>query len=123
MAEWRPYFLTDRITFGTAGTGTLSLDIGATEAFEGHVIIFYVSSGTFVIEKIYDESGTPYTNADSSNPIHSANFLTTLSQKSKISVFPVPLQIPPTGKFKLYITGGTNTATLDCLIVGKIKPA
>jgi hypothetical protein len=117
--EYRPFYLVDRITFGAAGTGTLSLTIGATEEFEGDEIFFVASSGTFNIEKIYDSSGKPYTNADSNNPIAGALFITALDQRSTAGKLSIPIYLAPNTTLYIDVTGGTDTATLDCIVKGK----
>lgn len=121
--EYRPYYLVDRITFGAAGTGTLSVLVGATEKFEGEEVYFVASSGTFAVEWMRDSDGTPYSNMDTSNPIPSAVFLTALDQRTTVGKFTVPLKLAPNTRFEAYVTGGTNTATLDMVIKGKMSPA
>lgn len=119
--EWRPYYLVDRITYGAAGTGTLEMPISASEEFQGEEIYFVVSSGSFNIEWIQNRGGTPFTNASSSDPISSTLFLTALDQRTYVGKFIIPLNIPANDAIKIYTTGGTNAATLDCIIKGKIR--
>jgi len=117
--EWYPYNLVDRITFGAAGTGTLTLTVGATEEFAGERIFFVPSTGTFNIVKMYDASGKPYSNCDSNNPIPGVLYDTTLAQRTDVDWFMVELNLPPNTTLYIEVSGGTSTATLDCVIVGK----
>jgi len=119
--EFRPYWLVDRITFGAAGTGTLELPVGATEEFRGKRIFFVASAGSFSITKIEDRGGIPFTNADSSNPIPSALFLTALDERTFVAEFGAELNIAANNALKIEVTGGTDTATLDCIVQGMVR--
>lgn len=117
--EWYPYFLVDRVTLDGSGNGQSVLPIGQTEEFEGEEIDFVVSSGTFAITSIQDSGGKGYTNADSSNPLQSAMFLTALDQRTNFHKFAVPLKIERNGQISIQFASGTGAATIDVCIKGK----
>jgi len=118
-SEFYPFYFTDRVTFGAAGTGTLTLTVGATEEFIGEEMIFVVSSGTFAIEGIRDSSGKAYSSASVTDPIPSAALVTTIAQRTNIGKFSAPLQLVPNTVLTLDVTGGTSGATLDIIVRGK----
>jgi len=117
---WRPYWLVDRVT-PSGTTGTFSLQIGASEEFEGDAIYFVASAGTLNIERIKDSSGKAYTNADSANPIPGGLFLTALDQRTWVAKFATPLVLAPNTTLTIEFSGATGSANLDCIVVGKIK--
>lgn len=117
--EWYPFYLVDRVTLDANGEGTSALTIGATEEFEGERIFFIVSTGTFNITDMKDSSGLAYTDAQTSDPLGSAVFLTALDQRTNVSKFTTPLQLVPNTEFNITFANGTNAATIDVIIIGK----
>ena len=116
---WRPFFLVDRVTLDASGNGISTLSTGSGEEFEGESIDFIVSAGTFNIIQMKDSGGNGFTDANSSNPLPGAFFLTTLDQRIKNGVFAVPLTLKPSGIFTVEFSGGNASATIDVVIKGK----
>ena len=69
----RPYILTDTVALTASADGEAVLRVGANERFEGKKILI-LSSGNFEIRGIKNDSGLPYTNADSGDPLTQAMF-------------------------------------------------
>ena len=69
----RPYILTDTVVLTASADGEAVLRVGANERFEGKKILI-LSSGNFEIRGIKNDSGLPYTNADSGDPLTQAMF-------------------------------------------------
>lgn len=121
VGEYYPYTLTDSVTLTGSTSGTIVLTIGATEEFRGRAIYFQ-STGAFSITKIYDSSGKPYTNADSTNIIPSTLFLTTLDQAGFVGEFYTELQlVPNTTLYIDVLDTSTASNTIRAFIVGKKK--
>ena len=120
---WRPFFLAKRVTLDASGNGIVNLSTGSGEEFEGESIDFIVSAGVFNIIQMKDASGNGFTDANSSNPLPSVFFLTTLEQRTKNSIFAEPLHLAPSGIFTVEFSGGTASATIDVVIKGKKRPA
>ena len=68
VSSKRPYFLTDTIDLTASAAGQAVLRVGSNEKFEGYKI-FIISTGTFSITGMTDDSGLPFTNADAGDPL------------------------------------------------------
>jgi len=69
----RPYLLTDTVVIAASADGEAVLRVGANERFEGHKILI-LSTGNFEVRGIKNDSGLPYTNADTGDPLTQAMF-------------------------------------------------
>ena len=69
----RPYILTDSVDLTASATGQAVLRVGSNERFEGRKVLI-LSTGTFNITGITDDSGLPFTNADSGDPLTNVMF-------------------------------------------------
>lgn len=69
----RPYILTDSVALGASGDGETVLRVGANERFEGHKLLI-LSTGNFEVRAIKNDSGLPFTNADTGDPLTQAMF-------------------------------------------------
>ena len=69
----RPYILTDTVALGASTDGEAVLRVGANERFEGHKLLI-LSTGTFEVRGIKNDSGLPFTNADTGDPLTQAMF-------------------------------------------------
>lgn len=117
----RPYYLVDAVTLDSNGAGTLELPVGASEEFKGKKLFFYASAGTFRITRIENRGGVPFTNADTTNYIHSDLFLTTLSQRTYIGEFTIDINIPANDAIKITLASGTASAVIFVIIQGTMR--
>ena len=69
----RPYILTDSVALSASADGEARLSVGANERFEGHKLLI-LSTGNFEVRGMKNDSGLPYTNADSGDPLTQAMF-------------------------------------------------
>ena len=72
-ATKRPYILTDTVVLTASADGEAVLRVGANERFEGHKLLI-LSTGNFEVRGIKNDSGLPFTNADSGDPLTQAMF-------------------------------------------------
>lgn len=107
----RPYILTDTVVLGANATGQAVLRVGSNERFEGHSILI-LSSGNFTIEGITDDSGLPFTNADTSDPLTQAMFPDDMDAGDMPLEFKAPLIIEKNNALTISFTdasAGSNT--------------
>ncbi len=117
----RPYFLTDSVTLTASGTGELTLRPGANERFEGHKISF-VKGGTFSITGIKNDSGTPYTNADSEDPITSTMLPTVITDFHNPIELAAPLVIEKNDALTFQLTDTSAASnTVRVMIEGTME--
>lgn len=121
--EWRPYFLIGYRNLTANQSAGIDLDVGANEEFEGRELRI-LSTSTFDIVGIKNESGLPFTNADQ-NTVLDNLLLRILAEGSPEPVqLDPPLQVPPTGTISVTVTDTSASGNeIWILLVGKIRTA
>ena len=117
----RPYLLTDSVALSANGSGELTFRVGANEHFEGHKIAF-VKTSTFSITTIKNDSGLPFTNADTDDPITSTLLPTTITDQNNPIEFDAVLVIEKNDALTIQVldTSGSSN-TLRAVIYGTIE--
>lgn len=115
MAKY-PYFIVGYNSIAANATETIEWNTGSNETIVITKLRIH-STGAFDIIDMEDQAGTPYTNADTNNPIDSN--LLTASTKNEYSeiVLPMPLELPPSTKFTFTIKD-TSGSTNEVFILG-----
>ena len=113
----RAYILTDTVAPGANATLETEHRVGANERFTGtHILI--ERTGTFNITKITNDSGLPFTNADTSDPITGAAFPDALTEHGKWLELTAPIIVERSDAIKFEVvdtSGATNTVRIHLL--------
>jgi len=111
-----PYFLVGYNSVTANATEAITWNTGSNEEITIYKIRFH-STGGFDLIDIEDQAGTPYTNADSNNPLDS-NLLTASSKNEYYEiVLPEPLVLPPSTQITFSVSD-TSGSTNEVWIVG-----
>jgi len=115
MAKY-PYFILGYKSLSANATGAVQWTTGSNETVVVHKIRIH-STGAFDLIDIEDQAGTPYSNADSNNPIDS-NLLTASTKNSYAEiVLPMPLELPPSTTFTFTVKDTSGSAN-EIFILG-----
>ena len=117
----RPYILTDTVVVGASTDGEAVLRVGANERFEGHSILI-LSTGTFEVRGIKNDSGLPFTNADSGDPLTQAMFPDDYDAGDAPLEFDAPLIIEKNDALTVQLTDtSASSNTLRVVLYGTIE--
>ena len=117
----RAYWLTDTISVSANATLEAELRVGANERFTGRKLLIQRTAG-FEIRSITDDSGLPFTNADSGDPLTGDSFPDALTEHAGYLELPAPIIVEKSNAIKFSVTdtsGATNT--IRVIILGEME--
>ena len=117
----RPYFLTDTLALAGSASGEIVLRVGSNERFEGHSVMIQ-RTGNFDITAIKNDSGLPFTNADTGDPLNQSMFPDDVLDHDDFEKLDAPLIIEKSDALTISVTD-TSTAsnTLRCVVKGTME--
>ena len=117
----RPYILTDTVALAASGDGEAVLRVGAGDRFEGHKLLI-LSTGNFEIRGAKNDSGLPFTNADTGDPLTQAMFPDDFDAGDQPLEFDTPLIIEKADALTVQLTDTSTAAnTVRVAIYGTIE--
>jgi len=87
-----PYFLTDTVVLGAAGTGSFNFFVPVNESYDLYDMRF-TATGIFDVRDIRDSAGQHYTNASTTDPLNSTHFQNGASPNIGFQTFPATLHL------------------------------
>ena len=117
----RPYILTDTVVIAASADGEARLQVGSNERFEGHKLLI-LSTGNFEVRGMKNDSGLPYTNADTGDPLTQAMFPDDFDAGDNTLELDAPLVIEKNDALVVQLTDtSTVSNTVRVVLYGTIE--